>query len=72
MRLYCQTFQRLVAVTNLDPEAEHASERELDYLAPLVHKKLKDPDMERWRLQALAELQSYLMGEDIELSGLQG
>lgn len=71
MRQYCQTFLRLVeAEPNSD--VEHALERELDALAPLVHRKLKDSELERWRLQALAELQSYLMGAEVELSGLHG
>lgn len=71
MRRYCQTFLRLVEAEP-NSSVEHALERELDKLAPLVHRKLQDPELERWRLQALAELQSYLMGEDVELSGLQG
>lgn len=46
--------------------------RELDQLAPFVHTKLKDPEQERWLQQALADLHAYLMGEDVELSGLRG
>ena len=71
MRQYCQTFLRLVEAKP-NSAVEHALERELDALAPLVHRKLKDSELERWRLQALAELQSYLMGADVELSGLHG
>ncbi len=72
MHRYCQVFQRLVETKNLPLQDELFLESELDALAPFVHRKLDDAGEERWRQQALAELHTYLMGEDVQLSGLHG
>ena len=70
MRLYCQTFLRLVETTFPGSDAERSLESTLDDLAPLVFTPLPDLGQEHQRQQALAELHAYLMGEDVRLSAL--
>lgn len=70
MHRYFQVFQHLVETENLQLQDELFLESELDALAPFVHKKLDAAGEEHWRQQALAELHTYLMGEDVQLSSL--
>lgn len=62
MRLYCQTYLRLMDWEHLRDGDLPTVEAMLDNLGPFVYRPLQDAAQGHWGKQVLAELHLYLDG----------